>query len=435
MSELKQKEKAMDLVAQGMALMSQAKYKEANDVFLQAVAEDSMNPEYYVHLGNSEANLGEYDEAIKSFEKALLLDKKSVDALFGIGNVYFLKEDRVSAIEYYNRAEECGNLTSDMYEIMAGIFSAENDFNQALRCINKAIKASPLDARLYLSKVTYFMELDRPQQALETLKELNTLLPDTYESYSLLLEVYIQTKDFEEADKLIAKGVERFPTDENIAFLKIKLLVTEEKDAEALEYIDQLKTDGIIDATKDEVAMQEAYIYMRKADMNKAIEVLEAVCDENYSNVIIDFLLINAYAKISNYEKIEVISKEMQATDAENQDKFYYTSALFYHAESLLHINREEEAINEFKELKVKFRRSTINDPAFYEGYIYRVLVHKALKEYDEALKLCDYIEALYPEKTDAYSFRYAIYKEMGDGKQAEAQKAKVLEIDPNFQL
>ena len=45
MSELKQKEKAMDLVAQGMALMSQAKYKEAKDVFLQAVAEDSMNTE------------------------------------------------------------------------------------------------------------------------------------------------------------------------------------------------------------------------------------------------------------------------------------------------------------------------------------------------------------------------------------------------------
>ena len=435
MSDIKQNEKSMDFVAQGLALMSQAKYSEAKDVFLQAVAEDPTNPENYIHLGNSEANIGEYDEAIKSFEKALLLNKKSIDALFGIGNVYFLKEDRISAIEYYNKAEECGSLSSEMYEIMAGVFSSENDYNQALRCINKAIKANPLDARLYLSKVTYFMELDRPQQALETLKELNTLLPDTYESYSLLLEVYIQTKNFEEAEKLIAKGVERFPTDENIAFLKIKLLVTEEKDDEAIEYIKQLKTDEIIDATKDEVAMQESYIYLRKDDMNKAIEVLEEVCDENYTNVIVDFLLINAYAKISNYEKIEVISKKMQAANAENQNQFYFASALFYHAESLLHINREKEALEELKDLKVKFRKFTINDPAFYEGYIYRVLIHKALKEYDEALKLCDYIEALYPEKTDAYSFRYAIFKEIGDEKQAEAQKEKVMEIDPTFQL
>lgn len=435
MSERKPNEKALDLISQGLALMSQANYAEAKEVFLQSTVEDPMNPDAYIHLGNSQANIGEYDEAIKSFEKALLLNKKSIDALFGIGNVYFLKEDRVSAIEYYNKAEECGTLTSDMYEIMAGVFSAENDYNQALRCINKAIKVSPLNAELYLTKVSYFIELDRPQQAMETLKELNTLLPDTYESYSLLLEVYIQNEDFAEADKLIAKGVERFPTDENIAFLKIKLLVAEQKDVEALEYIEQLKNEGIIDATKDEVAMQEAYIYIRKSDMNKAVDVLEAVCDEEYSNVIIDFLLINAYAKLSNYEKIETISKKMQSADADNQDKFYYASALFYHAESLLHINRVEEAMDEFRDLKVKFRRATINDPAFYEGYIYRVLTHKALKEYDEALKLCDYLEAVYPDKTDAYSFRYAIYKDMGDEKQAEAQKAKVLEINPSFQL
>ncbi len=435
MAELKVEEGALDLVSQGIALMSQTKYEEAKEVFTQAVTKDPRNPENYIHLGNSEANLENFDEAIKQFEKALLLDKKSIDALFGIGNVYFLKGDRVSAVKYYNKAEESGELTAEMYEIMAGLFSVENDYNQALRCINKAIKANPLDARLYLSKVSYFMELDRADQALETLKDLNTLLPDTYESYSLLIEIYIQTKNFEEADKVVAKGVERFPTDENIAFLKIKVLVAEEKDKEAIQYIEQLRAAGIIAATKEDVAMQEAYIYTRGGELKKAIEVLEAVCDVNYTNATIDFLLINAYVKYSNFEKVEFISKKMQAIDIEDQGKFYYASAMFYHAEALLELKRDEEAIKEFQELKVQFRRATINDPAFYEGYIYRVLIHKALKEYNEALKLCDYLEAMYPEKTDAYSFRYAIYKDMGNNEMAEKQKAKVLEINPSFQL
>ena len=42
-----------------------------------------------------------------------------------------------------------------------------------------------------------------------------------------------------------------------------------------------------------------------------------------------------------------------------------------------------EEAEKEFREITKNYRKLTIMNPSFYEGYAYRLLAHKALKEYD----------------------------------------------------
>lgn len=60
--------------------------------------------EAYIHLGNACANLGKYDEAIESFKKALLVDPNYVEAYFSIGSIYVLMNEKVKAIEFYNKA-------------------------------------------------------------------------------------------------------------------------------------------------------------------------------------------------------------------------------------------------------------------------------------------------------------------------------------------
>lgn len=95
----------------------------------------------------------------------------------------------------------------------------------------------------------------------------------------------------------------------------------------------------------------------------------------------------------------------------------------------------KEEAKNELKNLVKVLRSYTISDPSFYQGYIYRVLTHKELEEYSEALSLTDYIELLFPERPDSYILKYAIYLDQNDTEKANAIKEKIKDIDPSFAI
>lgn len=83
----------------------------------------------------------------------------------------------------------------------------------------------------------------------------------------------------------------------------------------------------------------------------------------------------------------------------------------------------------------ITFRKMTIEEPSFYEGYVYRLLSHVNLKEFDKALELEEYMENLHPERVDAHAFRYHIYHAMGDEDKAEMEKEIVKNIDPKFTL
>lgn len=63
----------------------------------------------------------------------------------------------------------------------------------------------------------------------------------------------------------------------------------------------------------------------------------------------------------------------------------------------------------------------------------YRLLAHKALKEFDEALNLAEYMKNLFPDRPDGYVFKYTIYKDMNDLEKAEQEKREALNIDPSF--
>lgn len=103
-----------DKVSQGIMLISAEKYDAAKLLLEDIIAEAPRTMEAYIHLGNACANLGQYDEAIESFKKALLVDPNYVEAYFSIGSIYVLMNEKVKAIEFYNKAEENGFISGNV---------------------------------------------------------------------------------------------------------------------------------------------------------------------------------------------------------------------------------------------------------------------------------------------------------------------------------
>ena len=98
-------------------------------------------------------------------------------------------------------------------------------------------------------------------------------------------------------------------------------------------------------------------------------------------------------------------------------------------------MGKSEEAKKEFRRLSSELRQLTVQKPHIYEAYLYRLLSHKELQEYDKALELADYIEALNKENVDAWAMRYAIYLDMGNQEKAEEMKRIVKRINPRYEL
>ena len=422
-------EKSLDLINQGCALMAQGQYDCALEKFLLAQEESPKNIECYINLGNVYSCMEKYDEAIINFKKALMLDEKSSEVLFNLGNIMYLKGDKVEAVKYYNKADESGNLTADMYDIIAGLFVDEQDYVQALRYINRAIKLNPLNGVFYLEKAKIFIEQQKAEEAIDTLIELNKLLPDTYEAYDMLSEIYIILKEYDNAINIVNKGLSRFPEDINIAYLKLKVLTSFEKDAEALSFIEHLKKEGTYVKKEIDFALLEADVYLRAKQIEKATCCLEEAAKGNYGEAKLAFILTTIYFKCENFDKVIQITEKMIEFELE---LFYMASAKFYRAQAKC-FRGDEDAVAVLKELVKELRRMTIVTPSFYEGYAYRLLTHKALKEFDEALDLADYMKNLFPDRPDGFVFKYIVYKEMGDDEKAEHEKIEALNVDPEF--
>lgn len=430
MEQVQVTEKSLDLINQGNTLMPQEKYQEALDKFEAAMEDSPKYVECYINIGNARACLEDYKGALEAFRKGLMLDPDSSEILFDIGNIYNLMGDNAQAVTYYNRADEKGGLNDDMYDILAQVYMENNDSVQALRYINKAISINPLKGEYYLEKAGIFIDEDKVAEAEETLKEMHKMLPDAYDAYDLLCEIYLKKGDFQSAITLAEEGCKRFEKDGNLANLKLRVLVAFDKFEDALAYIDEIRNSEIYEERRDDNAQIEAEIYLKQNKVEKALDVLESACDEDYSNTEIAYLLSSLYLKMGENDKVLHITEKMMSQDL---PMFYDASAVFYHAQANEFAGNIEESQKEFSEIVKIFRRMTILEPSFFEGYAYRLLAHKSLKQYDEALELADYMLNVFPDRPDGHVYKYIIYQDMNNTEEAEKEKAKALELDPGF--
>ena len=171
-------ENSMEFVNRGINFMRQSKYPEAEAEFAKAIEEEPENIDAQMHMGNALVNQGRFDDAILSFNNALSIDPNYGEALFSIGNVYYLMDDYRRAIKFYNKTEAVGYQPVDMYLVMAEIFSNAEDMEQALRCVNRALKVEPLRGDIWRQKVLLLIGLERLDAAQEAIDEFLELLPD-----------------------------------------------------------------------------------------------------------------------------------------------------------------------------------------------------------------------------------------------------------------
>jgi tetratricopeptide (TPR) repeat protein len=415
---------------QGLTLLGAEKYEEAILFFNKARQNDPMLIDTYFNLGSTYASMEKYTEAEEQFKKALLIDKNNPMVYFHLGNISFMKNDFNKGIEYYNKAAAKGYEDAQMYYNLGLVYEELDNLPMAVRNYSKAITKEPLRADFRLRKANAYIRSKNYEEAVEVLEELNQFCPDIFEGYHLRFEIYCAQGKYDEAEKLIEKAIHLFPKDVSLFYDKIKLFTIKKDFETALTMIEQAEKMEGFEIEARNLCFERAKIYAQKDDVNKAIEYLEAL--KRYEDAGIDYegryFLMNAYLSIGNYEKVlenaEVLLKE-------EEDSSYTRSAVYYKPLCLKMLGKTEEAQKYYKEACKFFRNVTISEPGNLDCYMFRVLCHKDLKEYDKALELLDYVLLLKKDSSEAHAMKSGIYNELGQKEKAREELEIAKQLNP----
>lgn len=424
-----------ELIGRGVTLMATANYEKAKGVLQQAIEMDPTQKDAYFHMGNANANLELFDNALHNFERVVEIDPDDGEAYFAIGNLYILKGDLLKCVEAYNMAEGKGFKSVELYSNLAAIYMEMQEPMQAIRTLAKGIKLEPMRPDLRIEKAKMYIASNRFAEALDTLKELQSIFPDAFEAYDLQTQIYMGMKRYDEALAIISGAVERFDEDVVLRWIKIKVLVEMGAHDDALKEIAAARRYPDYETVAREVALQEAIIYSVKNDMSATIKALEGMLDYEREGTIDGqgrFMLMNVYYGQNDYDNA---MKHAKALAALQDNSLFCISGRYYIAQIMKMQGQIEAAHVEMKRLTVELRRLTIQEPTFYEAYMYRLLSHKEIGEFDKALELADYMEALFPDRADGHAFRSLVYADMGEPEKAAAERQKAKSLNPDLMI
>ncbi|UCG02970.1 MAG: tetratricopeptide repeat protein [Candidatus Heimdallarchaeota archaeon] len=104
----------MSNLEKGKELIRQVENSAAIPFFQEALKEDPHNPEIFRHLGLAYFNLGNYEDALLNWEKAIELDPTHHQTFWNLGHLHEIEQRYSDAFEAYSQAAIIAEEISDL---------------------------------------------------------------------------------------------------------------------------------------------------------------------------------------------------------------------------------------------------------------------------------------------------------------------------------
>lgn len=150
----------------------------------------------------------------------------------------------------------------------------EENYEEAAEILIKARGQNPKSSPAAFFLGLTYKHMMNYQKALENFRDAVTLTPKIREALVELIDIAIQLRELEEANKWIAVAEEQKIFAPRIAFLKGQLLVKEGKNLKAVEAFE--KARSLDESLSQSVEFQIALCYMKEKDLKKAKERFQA---------------------------------------------------------------------------------------------------------------------------------------------------------------
>jgi tetratricopeptide (TPR) repeat protein len=173
----------------GISYLRQERHDLALAQFDEALAADAKFADAINAKGVVLTHKGQYDEALKLFEQAAILDPSQTGHRLNISLIYYLKGDRDRADALYQQIISEDDAYDGLLDFLAEVESAaehygiaaaymqQEEYDRALDRLDKAIEADPLMGDAYNAKAVVLSNKSQYDEAYALLEEAEKLLP------------------------------------------------------------------------------------------------------------------------------------------------------------------------------------------------------------------------------------------------------------------
>lgn len=444
-------------------LQSEKHYKQAIEALYKALCLEPENVEILSQISHLYFLMNNYERSFEYAEKILEIDSSHLDTLHTIVNICRQNKDFKRAVSLAERLFNASP-SQDNFILYLELLSQSGEHEKLLALIEKAASRSTNERVLFL-KAFSNLKLNNISAAVEILKEILRINPQSYDARFYLGVVYYNRSRFDEAEKIFKKILETTQCDRTYNYLGL-ISIENYKIADAINYfqfaakIDPMNSlyqfnlgtayslNGWLfeaeNAFKNAITLEPqnpvyhyslAYLYYQKSDFSKALEKLEdtLALDSGFNDAIILKSLICA----KNGEIVNSKNRLLALAETEkNNDFLYYAiamifkliplhretinylqQALFIKPESLEYLSELADCYCELQEYAVAQDIITkvlyLNNHFIY-AQLLQAKLYLAQGAYSQALKIVQNAIKLDNSSAEAYKYQAMIFAKQG---------------------
>lgn len=195
----------------GLFLVSLGQYQEAMKSFDTAISLRKDNPYGYINRGTARSNAGDYKGAKADFLRALGMDRDLSDAYAGLSVVYLAEEDLEKARKFAAEALKRNPRSGLAFNQRGWVNYKLGNKDEAIFDFNQAIRYNPRLAMAYSNRGVCYTDSGDYLQALKDLNRSIRLNPNSAVAYTNRGAAYMASGKYAQAEADLRKAVKMAP--------------------------------------------------------------------------------------------------------------------------------------------------------------------------------------------------------------------------------
>lgn len=151
--------------------------------------------------------VGVWQNEKKLYSKMLEVSPRSLEAMIGLANAYYVDKNYDSSAGYAKKALERDFTDFRPYMILGNINFVNNKLSEALQLLLEAQAKNPLSPEVHNSLGSVYDDMGKSDEAINSYKTAIRLRPDYFEAYTNIGVAYERSNNLTEAEQSLAKAL------------------------------------------------------------------------------------------------------------------------------------------------------------------------------------------------------------------------------------
>lgn len=293
---------------------------------------DSLNKELLQKKGYCYSRLGNYDDAIRAYQRIIGIDSTNANACNQLGQLYSKTGQYELGVDLYQKLIEADSTNSFYWKQYASLVSQTGNITYATSYYLKAVELNPRDI----------------------------------EAYTSLVNLLLEAEEFSTADSILTKAL----TDVSHPQLKLLLARAQFGEEKYQSVIDNI--NGMLAPSRDTTATMARLLgisYFQLHRYNEVIQCMNVLVDAGVQTEWMYYYMGASYDQLKAYDKaIVYVQKAIEMGISDNIETYYTQLAVSY------------ENTNDFKNAIHYYK-------AAYETSKSDILLYHLARNYDQMYK------------------------------------------------